>query len=326
MTCNIQGSMFQFGLMGGMNYNTCLAVYFCLFVHDKVEKRNIFDLNHTTKRTYSDSNENDQNNTRKISDEKTFRKEILLHVCILSFSVFTTVCLLSNGYFNPTIVLCWIKESPRDCVGNDCIRGKRTRLFRLLFMQIPTPERNISVNQAPLSEVYNNSNSNSKDLAPLSSIDLEIPTHTEEGDNNLTQQNIIIQEENNNNLLEEKKSNSNSNSNLNSHVLRVATKVRRLLLLYHLALTIVWMPLLIQTTLTKFFVDDPQVFYYCVLVVQILAPTQGFFNALIFGKFNALIFLYRQRFVLLGIISISVVIYFLLCDSDTCVYGEMSSA
>lgn len=245
MTCNIQGSMFQFGLMGGMNYNTCLAVYFCLFVHDKVEKRNIFDLNHTTKRTYSDSNENDQNNTRKISDEKTFRKEILLHVCILSFSVFTTVCLLSNGYFNPTIVLCWIKESPRDCVGNDCIRGKRTRLFRLLFMQIPlvvdsaiictssilihryvkkfskeslnitseTPERNISVNQAPLSEVYNNSNSNSKDLAPLSSIDLEIPTHTEEGDNNLTQQNIIIQEENNNNLLEEKKSNSNSNSN-----------------------------------------------------------------------------------------------------------------
>lgn len=48
MTCNTQGFMLQFGLLAGLMYNTCLAVYFYIFVRAKIRGEDIGDLYQTT--------------------------------------------------------------------------------------------------------------------------------------------------------------------------------------------------------------------------------------------------------------------------------------
>ena len=47
MTCNTQGFMLQFGLLAGLMYNTCLAVYFYIFVWAKIRGEDIGDLHQT---------------------------------------------------------------------------------------------------------------------------------------------------------------------------------------------------------------------------------------------------------------------------------------
>lgn len=343
LTCDIQGAMFHFGLTGALNYNTCLAVYFYLYVRAKIQGKDIADLFQSKPKASARTEADDENDHNKKSSDRTFfKKEIMLHLCILFYPVLTTAILLAEGNMNPAEHLCWIKEFPIDCVGDECIRGQNTILFRLLFSQIPlavciaiiiisivylnramkklsevpldenlqTSEKKISINQIPSLE------DNDQNLRYNSFVNGEIldKTDIEDSEDSLFQQ----QQED---IMKEEISPKTENipKNMNSSVSRVCKKVRRLSILYLLGLLSVWMPFLIQSLIFRFVVDFPKVYLF-----QILGPLQGFFNAMIFGNFNALVFIFRHRLVIVAVISVSVVIFFFFCDSETCVYGEMA--
>eukprot|EP00594_Rhizosolenia_setigera_P003299 CAMPEP_0178940208 /NCGR_PEP_ID=MMETSP0789-20121207/671_1 /TAXON_ID=3005 /ORGANISM="Rhizosolenia setigera, Strain CCMP 1694" /LENGTH=147 /DNA_ID=CAMNT_0020619201 /DNA_START=807 /DNA_END=1247 /DNA_ORIENTATION=+ len=93
----------------------------------------------------------------------------------------------------------------------------------------------------------------------------------------------------------------NTLNQMNDKINKVCQKIRRLSLLYLFAILSVWMPMLIQTSITKLFVNDPQVYYYSVIILMIFSPLQGAFNALIFGDFNPLFFLYRHILAIMGL-------------------------
>lgn len=316
LTCNMQGAMFQLGLMGGLNYNACLAIYFYIFVRYKIKGIN--------PKSESENETNDLEKSNYIIWTRT-KKEIILHCSILIVPFLSAIILVLKGYMNPSASIhCWINEFPRGCEGEECIRGKNTTLIRILFMQIPLIVCMTIIvltmillhrSVRKFSKHTMNKNSDNK---------ISVHAHDPAGDN---ENNIILsishesdEDPTEISEMEEKSSLEieNTLNQMNDKINKVCQKIRRLSLLYLFAILSVWMPMLIQTSITKLFVNDPQVYYYSVIILMIFSPLQGAFNALIFGDFNPLFFLYRHILAIMGLALLSVVLYLVLCDVDTC--------
>lgn len=108
-TCTAQGFLIQFGTISVAFYNASLSVYFYLSVR------------------YG------------MAQNKTLRNvsEVFFHVTSIGFSFIISVIGLRGEFYNPTPALCWIAENPRNCTGDDCIRGKNQGSLRIFGFMIP---------------------------------------------------------------------------------------------------------------------------------------------------------------------------------------------
>lgn len=327
VTCNIQGAMAQIGSLGGISYNTCLAIYFCLFVRAKIKGEDTFDVkndngiinNNTGARSESDN----ENNTTT-SNINIARKEILLHFCILFYPVVTAIVLVIRGNMNPTPLICWITEFPRGCEGEECIRGKNHAQLRLICLQVPVIicVSIIIVTMILLHRTVKKFGRETENNEVLYNIPSLMDNRDEEEVEN-PESNLFMSHENETaveikNDKEEESVQKENTPNLNHNINKALLKIRRLSLLYLFAALSVWVPLLFQTIITKLFVDNSQVFFCSLIVSAIFGPLQGFFNAMIFFNFNLFMFLYKNMSIILVFLFLSVLTFFLICEGDMC--------
>jgi len=108
-TCSAQGFGVQTFTVAVPIYNAMLCLYFLLFIR--------YNWN----------------------EERLRKVEPLMHGMALYPLAFAIAC-LQKEMFNPAASFCWISGYPLGCVesiGVDCLRGKETKMFRILGSGVP---------------------------------------------------------------------------------------------------------------------------------------------------------------------------------------------
>jgi len=304
--CDLQGFLLHFGNLAGGFYNTCLSVYFCKIVQNKIDIRKT-------------------NNGNKM--------EIIFHFISLVFPLSTAIYTLSSGHMNPTPSNCFIAEYPRGCLGDECIRGENYKRIRIFVALIPIMlcfliiissmirlhssvkelERRTLKKASENISVINTRESNKKAQEEKNSA---VESSLVDEKNRVKEKkisfhsNIDIRPNNENvdlkdnssdlekNDVKKEKTQSgtstiskNNEPNKNILISQASKKLFGLAVRYILAFLSVWVPILFQLIITKVFVDNVQISFWSHLVLDILGPLQGFFNAMIYRGFNPLSFL-----------------------------------
>lgn len=285
-TCNAQGFILLVGNLGAACYNTCLSVYFCLLVRNKIDER------------------------KKNSNGKIL--EFIFHFVSLTFPLSTAIFGVIQGYINPTPSSCYISEYPRGCIGDECIRGQHYKRFRVYSTLLPIAICFLIITISMIL-LYRSVKKLEKQTLKLSSIILESPAieRNETAEENKSKYDInefdtlepIIEESNGETsdivggtCEDEEHVQSNATTQVNNSnkkdilISQASKKIFRLAILYIAAVLTCWIPVIVRS-LMKFFVIDPTINFVSGLLVQILSPLQGFFNAMIYRGFNPLTFL-----------------------------------
>lgn len=262
-TCKMQGFTLQFGFLGVVLYNTCLSVHFLLFIREKV------------------TNRDGQNLTMMIHKRRA--TEIIFHSISLIIPMFTAAYSVQKDYINPTYSFCWISEYPDGCIGDECIRGEKSQILRIFFLQIPIGICTIIVIYSMVKlhryvKLFEETTFRRSNLVRMGRSTTEIDTE----ENTKTQTDDI--------------EDGTEQTDQNRVTTSPSQKVYNLALRYVLALLTVWVPTMIQTIYTKFFVDNIHFAFVSGFIFSVFAPLQGFFNALIYRGFNPLGFLLHHFF------------------------------
>lgn len=293
-SCNLQGFILQFGSLGGALYNTCLSVYFCLLVRAKISGK-------------------------KKNKKSRKRMEIMFHFISLVFPLLTATYGTLKGYMNPTPAICYVSEFPRGCTGEECTRGKNYKSFRLICLLLPIVLCFLiitismimlyrSVKKLEKKTLRNSTNTSisvkdksvEKEKSKSSHFSISISSKNNIETIEPCERDVAFKEEEEKEHDEEESTASNALSNTqnlrkqNKTRLSQASKtVLRLAFRYIAAFLAVWAPILIQTLITKIFVNDVKLSFWSYQVSVLLGPLQGFHNALVFRGFNPLAFLFH---------------------------------
>lgn len=106
-TCNAQAFFIQWSV-GAICYNTCIAIYYFLLIHQNINKLILKS-----------------------------RVEPLMHTVSISFTLATAIAGIPLTIYNPIPWFCWIYSSPIRCYQNDavdCIRGETAGIFHYVFL------------------------------------------------------------------------------------------------------------------------------------------------------------------------------------------------
>lgn len=285
-SCSLQGFLLNTGFLGCSLCNTCLAVNFYLFVKTVINRA-------------------DHSNLNSITREK--RLEFLFHFISIVFPISTTTWLLVNGFMNPTPSYCWIVDYPRRCVElkKECVRAENFKKMRLIFVSIPIAvciviilltvvliHRTIKDFEAKVlksAQIIQNDNNTRNNNMSESSKDFEAKvlnsSQIKQNDNNTSNNNISGSQA-------DDQENDNHNSSLQITI--ASQKVFRLSILYLLVILLCWVPALFHMLFTRYFFDNANTTFVIYLLFQILSPSQGLFNALIYKDFNPITFLCRH--------------------------------
>lgn len=193
------------------------------------------------------------------------KAEPLFHIISIGFPLGTAIYGVSGGYFNAISIGCFISEYPQGCVGDECIRGEKAQRVRVFGMLLPLA---ICIVVITVSMVLLYRTVKRQEEATTA--------YTRRWS---TRPSTIRSQRRRPSVL-----------TTQSHSVSVYKQAK----LYVGAFAIVWIPPSFQLVAIKFFIDDPSIRFYTRLFTVIFWPAQGFFNMLIYIRYNPVQRLFRM--------------------------------
>lgn len=173
--------------------------------------------------------------------------EPFFHILSIGYPFTVATYAIFKGYMNPTPVACMIAEKPRGCIGNDCIRGKNYKKFRIYSLMIPVLIL-IMIIAVSMLMLYMH----------VKKLEDAVHSYSSRWTRRLSG--------------------------------KQSKRVFRQSMLYISAFSIVWFPFMIQGSIIKvLYGDNAKLMYWSLLIVNILTPLQGLFNALIYARINPVV-------------------------------------
>lgn len=305
--CDLQGFLLQFGNLAGACYNTCLSVYFRKIVQNKIDKRKtnngtkmeiifhfislVFPLsaaiyilssghmNPTPSNCFTAEYPRGCLGDECIRGEnyKRIRIFFALIPVMICFIIITASMIRLHSSVKELVRRTVKKASENISVNNTRESNKKAQ-----------EEKNSAVESSLVDE---KNRMKEKKISLYSNIDIR------PNNENVDLKDNAFDFEKNDVKREETQSGTSTISkknepNKNILISQASKKLFGLAVRYILAFLSVWVPILFQLIITKVFVDNVQLSFWSHLVLDILGPLQGFFNAMIYRGFNPLSFLY----------------------------------